>query len=312
MPHIFLIKSRPNSMKISVQIPTYNQENYIERAIKSALAQDYDKIEIVVSDDNSTDNTFTIAQKYASPIVKVYKNKSNIGRAKNYRELLYHKISGDWVVNLDGDDYFTDPTFLSTAVEKIQSNSHLVFYQACLDAKSSESVFRFKHKILGAKREGSMTGISYFIDFHKNEFFGHLSTIYNVQKARELEFYQYEGLSTDAESLLKLAFHGDVYLDNRSVGVWNIHEHNESHTFINKNDENLEMFERIKLYSEPFVGSNAALIWFNEALKKNQEAYLTTLARTNLFSFLRYSMAHGCFNKHFALTLLKSMLRRKL
>lgn len=299
-------------MKISIQIPTYNQENYIERAIKSALAQDYDKIEIVVLDDNSTDNTFAIAQKLESSIVKVHKNQCNIGRAKNYRELLYNKINGDWVVNLDGDDYFTDSAFLSNAVKKIQDNNHLVFYQACLDAQSLENSFRFRHKMLGSQQEGLITGISYFKEFHKNEFFGHLSTVYNVQKARKLGFYQYGGLSTDAESLLKLAFHGDVYLDNRSVGVWSIHEHNESHTFIDKNNENLEMFERIKLYAEPFIGANAALIWHNEALKKNQETYLTTLARTNLFSFLKYSMAHGCFNLHFARTLLKIILGRKL
>ena len=50
-------------MKVSIQIPTYNQEHYIERAVQSALMQDYEDVEVVVLDDCSTDNTLQIAQR---------------------------------------------------------------------------------------------------------------------------------------------------------------------------------------------------------------------------------------------------------
>jgi glycosyltransferase involved in cell wall biosynthesis len=42
---------------VYIMIPTYNQENYLEKTIQSALDQDYPNIEVVVSDDLSTDNT---------------------------------------------------------------------------------------------------------------------------------------------------------------------------------------------------------------------------------------------------------------
>ena len=71
-------------------IPTYNQENYIVRAIESALSQDYPNLEIVIADDNSTDETEAVVtealRKFNSPLIKYFKNKENIGILKNYKK----------------------------------------------------------------------------------------------------------------------------------------------------------------------------------------------------------------------------------
>ena len=49
---------------VSVLIPTYNQEKYIVQSVESALIQDYPNLEIIVSNDNSKDNTEALLQKY--------------------------------------------------------------------------------------------------------------------------------------------------------------------------------------------------------------------------------------------------------
>jgi len=66
-------------------IPTFNQANYIEKAIESALKQDYENTEIIVSDDASNDNTETAIQKYQN-INNLYyhRNSVRLGRVKNY------------------------------------------------------------------------------------------------------------------------------------------------------------------------------------------------------------------------------------
>jgi len=108
------------SNKVSIQIPTYNQQQYISQAIDSVLMQDYPDLEVIVADDCSTDETEAIVRKYKDIRVKYFKNEKNIGRVANYRKSLYDYCTGDWVVNLDGDDYFTSPTFISRGMNVIK------------------------------------------------------------------------------------------------------------------------------------------------------------------------------------------------
>ena len=65
---------------VSICIPTYNGEDYIEEAINSAIEQDYPNLEIVVSDDNSKDNTVTIVKSYQEKTtipIHIYDHKPN-------------------------------------------------------------------------------------------------------------------------------------------------------------------------------------------------------------------------------------------
>ena len=66
---------------ISVVVPAYNIENYIERCIKSILNQTYSNIEVIIVDDGSTDNTGSIIDKYALKDHRVIPlHKENGGR----------------------------------------------------------------------------------------------------------------------------------------------------------------------------------------------------------------------------------------
>ncbi len=95
-------------MKISVCIPTYNQANYVEKAVKSAFLQTLTPTEIIVSDDCSTDATLSVLQKLAVeiPILKIYRQSDNQGIAKNTDHCLRSAI-GDIIVRLDSDDYLS-------------------------------------------------------------------------------------------------------------------------------------------------------------------------------------------------------------
>ena len=77
--------------KVSIMIPVYNQEDYIANTIQSALNQNYNNIEIIISDDASTDNTSQIIKDFLpNQKIKYFRNQVNIGRVKNYRKLLYN------------------------------------------------------------------------------------------------------------------------------------------------------------------------------------------------------------------------------
>lgn len=93
-----------NTELISVIIPIYNVEDYIEECIDSVIDQTYDNIEILLIDDGSTDASTTIAQRYAGMddrILYLHKENGGLSDARNFG-MKYMK--GEFFTFLDSDD----------------------------------------------------------------------------------------------------------------------------------------------------------------------------------------------------------------
>lgn len=112
---------------VSILIPVYNRENLISECIESALSQTYKNIEIIVVDNNSTDNTLEIcefyAQKYSN--VQVYENDKNIGPVLNWRRCL-DKAKGEYAKILFSDDLIYED-YLDKTVPFITDDVGFVF-----------------------------------------------------------------------------------------------------------------------------------------------------------------------------------------
>lgn len=92
--------------KISVAIITYNQKAYLEEAIESVLAQDYENLEIVVADDGSSDGSHELLRKYEQQYPGQFKlelGDRNIGITGNSNRALF-ACTGKYVAWLGGDD----------------------------------------------------------------------------------------------------------------------------------------------------------------------------------------------------------------
>jgi succinoglycan biosynthesis protein ExoO len=90
---------------ISVIIPTYNVAPYVRRAIDSALRQERVKLEVIVVDDCSTDDTWTIVSAIADPRIRTRRNHENCGPSVSRNEGIA-MAAGQWIAVLDGDDEF--------------------------------------------------------------------------------------------------------------------------------------------------------------------------------------------------------------
>lgn len=101
------------SISLSVIIPVYNCERFIEKAITSSLVQP-EVTEIVVVNDGSTDGSLTIIKQLQehSPIIQVHHhpNGGNKGRSAS-RNLGIQKATGDYIAFLDADDYYLENRF---------------------------------------------------------------------------------------------------------------------------------------------------------------------------------------------------------
>jgi glycosyltransferase involved in cell wall biosynthesis len=90
------------SRRVSILIPAYNARAWIADAIESALAQTWSDKELVIVDDGSTDETFAVANRYASSLVKVIR-QDNQGAAAA-RNTALSACTGAYIQWLDADD----------------------------------------------------------------------------------------------------------------------------------------------------------------------------------------------------------------
>lgn len=92
---------------LSIGIPTFNRANCIERAIDSALNQESINVEVIVSDNCSSDDTSNVLKKYRSNArVKYLRNSFNLGPVSNYNRCL-EKASGLYFMILGDDDWLS-------------------------------------------------------------------------------------------------------------------------------------------------------------------------------------------------------------
>lgn len=96
--------------KISVIVPIYNVEAYLERCLDSLAAQIYENLEILLIDDCSTDKSAVIAQKYAQENPKMFRfiKRENNGGLSAARNTGIAEANGKWFAFVDSDDWVTE------------------------------------------------------------------------------------------------------------------------------------------------------------------------------------------------------------
>ncbi len=89
---------------ISIIIPVYNLENYIEKTLDSVLSQTYTDLEILITDDGSTDRSPEILDTYAAKDERIKVFHQENGGAASARNTCLNHMTGEYVVFIDGDD----------------------------------------------------------------------------------------------------------------------------------------------------------------------------------------------------------------
>ncbi|HRO41227.1 MAG TPA: glycosyltransferase family 2 protein [Flavipsychrobacter sp.] len=88
---------------VTIAIVAYNSERYISMAIDSVLSSNYRHFELIISDDNSKDKTWSIIQSYDDPRIRAMRNVTNLGEYPN-REQCIRLAKGEYFIFIDGDD----------------------------------------------------------------------------------------------------------------------------------------------------------------------------------------------------------------
>jgi glycosyltransferase involved in cell wall biosynthesis len=108
---------------------TYNHHKWISDAIDGVLMQKTSfPIELIIADDNSTDDNLLIIEKYQSDypdIIKVIKRSENLGLGGNFSDALNH-CKGKFIAICEGDDYWTDENKLQIQYDILNDNDDLI------------------------------------------------------------------------------------------------------------------------------------------------------------------------------------------
>ena len=102
-----MTKPNDSNTLVTVYIPTYNRSELLKRAVESVLNQDYRNIELIVVDDNSTDETHNYLARVSKEDsrLKYFINEKNSGACVS-RNKAISSASGEFITGLDDDDYF--------------------------------------------------------------------------------------------------------------------------------------------------------------------------------------------------------------
>lgn len=91
------------ALKFSILLPAYNGQEFIAETLKSIFAQRFTNYEIIIIDDNSSDDTARVINSLGDSRIRFYKNKVNLGYPANLREC-YKKAAGDIIYLMGQDD----------------------------------------------------------------------------------------------------------------------------------------------------------------------------------------------------------------
>lgn len=215
---------------VTIAIPTYNRDRYINKSIDSALKQTYKDIEVLVVDNASTDSTSKLVKKYNDKRVRYIRNKKNVGMMNNWNKCI-RLAKGDYLLIL-GDDDVLSPDAVKIALN-IHKNNNLGFTFAHCNKVDEEGEFIQKW---GYKypSKGKMSGVEYlYYTLKYQSCLTNSSTVLVSAKVyKEVGDFTFEkGKNTfDFNMWIKIASRFDVFFIDRVICDYRVHKDQVSET----------------------------------------------------------------------------------
>ncbi len=209
-----LPKRRNRNPLVTVIIPAHNESISVLSCIKSVVANSYKKIQVLVVDDASTDDTRRLVREYIQnnpkkPVQLLYRH-NNHGKASALNHALRRRATGDLCMTLDGDSilhkdaiknavsYFDDPKVVGVAANVVVAHGGGVL----------GVLQRFEHMVgYRSKKFYSLSNSEYIV--------GGVASTYRMSSLKRVRFYDEDTLTEDIGLSLKVTSLGNVH--NRLV-----------------------------------------------------------------------------------------------
>lgn len=210
--------------KISIFVPVYNVEKYVEKCIQSLINQSYKNIEIILVDDGSNDRSNKIIDEYAkvdSRILTIHQKNKGVSAARNAGLKV---ATGEYVGFVDPDDY-VDYQMYETMLKKIELNmSDLAVcgFSKVTELSDKEEIFEIKDELLSPKkcvedlfdfRGGYAIKPSVWNKLFRRDKIGDLKFDENIGISEDLKFVVQYILKCNSIVYVKQAFYKNLQRD---------------------------------------------------------------------------------------------------
>ncbi len=199
--------------KVSVGLPTYNRAVTLKQAIESVLNQDYANIELIISDNASTDQTQEICEGFScnDRRVKYIRQEHNRGPTLNFKEVL-DKSSGEFFMWLSDDDWISS-SYINECVKTLLRENDLSIAAGKTIYYFQDNSFYEGKKINHSQDSGLNRLLDFYFKLRDN------NTLYGVMRKKDLDnIVIFNVMMYDGLIIATIAFLGKIkVLDNVSI-----------------------------------------------------------------------------------------------
>jgi len=235
--------------KLSVIIPVYNAEKYLEECVQSILQQSFSGFELLLINDGSSDSSGIMCDTFAKKDARIRVFHKENGGVSSARNLGLDNAHGEWICFVDSDDWL-EPGYFEVLEESDISDYELIQAGVKLLNISNNTVILRQHKNQKISR----------LDLFEKDNFCSYSVCYFFKQQKinslELRFNENVKFSEDREFIIKMALNVNyVKQTNKSIYVYRL---NESSATIKKRAyehffDDLKVLDELLKYAEDNV-----------------------------------------------------------
>lgn len=229
------IKKNDERPLITLAIPNFNYGRYLDKCITSALDQAGEDVEILISDNCSTDNSWEIINKYSDQRLKIWQQTRNIGLFPNWNNLL-ENASGKYFKLLQSDDWL-EPEFIEGLRSSVNgSSNHKVLaiingYRIMAEGIKSSKLSELITPINDEIKPEFIVGLDYMSTFKSLNYSMPTLNALNTDVLKSIGGYRPEdAMRADSIAFAKVVTSdrlGKIIFSKKSIGVSRIHANND-------------------------------------------------------------------------------------
>lgn len=259
--------------KVSIIIPVYNTEKYIEKCLNSVINQNYSNIEILIIDDGSTDKSLQICNKFKEQDKRIEILQTNHQGVSNARNLGIEKSTGKFVIFIDSDDWIENNLIKDAIHIYNEYNVDIVFY----DMKVLNNDKNGK-KIYSRNTPKGVFSLENIIDYLilSEKFNSPCNKMYKKELIKDIKFDNYITIGEDL--LFNINYFKNVkkiYISDKKLYNYIIHKDSTTHTY------------KENKYNELIKVNNELKSWIINSNMKNKKI-------NNIFNYVRLKNICSC------------------